>query len=113
LHALLAAESTDADPALLHAYRAVTPTEPHRPVVVRSAASDAAAVEPTLPAPQPTAWGPTEPAPATGTGIALGPFFLPMTGVLGIVVAAAVVLAVALVYSLRPGRQWRSWTRSR
>ena len=115
LHALLAAESTDADadPALLHAYRAVTPTEPHRPVVVRSAASDAAAVEPTLPAPQPTAWGPTEPPPATGTGIALGPFFLPMTGVLGIVVAAAVVLAVALVYSLRPGRQWRSWTRSR
>ncbi len=115
LHALLTAKSPDAnaEPALLHAYRAVTPTEPYRPVVVRSVASEIEPAESTEPAPPPTAWVAIEPAPAAASGISLGPFFLPMTGVLGIVVAAVIVLVVALVHSLRPGRHWRSWTRSR
>jgi len=117
LHALLPAESTEADdePVLLHAYRALAPTE-GQPGLVSPLPGAADIVEqPETAVAPPTVWLDTEPAPTAGAGISLGPFYLPMTGIVGIGIAALAVLAVAFWHGARSSglRRSRPWTRSR
>ncbi len=109
LHALLpsAAGSGDSGPVLVHAWRDLPPSAERVPVptaapTAPSQAVDVAPIGPTaLPAEAPT----SQSGPA---GIRLGPFWLPITGIAGMGVAAVLVVAAIL---LRPARNNGFWRR--
>jgi len=112
LHALLSVEALGPEPVqgLLHTYRFVTAVR--GPVVGLERSTDTPETEaPGESASRSAAWLDTQPVPSDGAGLALGPFWLPMTGIVGMGAAAGLVLATMLLHRARSGI-WRLRPRS-
>jgi len=112
LHALLRVEATEPEPVqgLLHTYRLVTPVR--GPVVGLEPPTDTRETDASdEPASLPATWLDTQPVPSEGAGLALGPFWLPLTGIVGMGAAAGLVLATILLHRARSGI-WRLRPRS-